>query len=129
MTNRPRATLQLMLLLLALGWGLIIAWLSLVEHPPQPPGLLGWDKLNHFLAYGLLSSLLYLGLGFWWSDWRRLVLALLSSFCYGAMMEVFQTVFSRGRTAEWGDLVADLCGILLGIAVARLLQYRIRYAG
>ncbi|PLX80856.1 MAG: hypothetical protein C0616_06490 [Desulfuromonas sp.] len=128
MTNRTRI-LQFILLLFALGWSILIAWLSLVENPPHPPGLLGWDKLNHFLAYGLLSSLLYLGLGLWWHDWRRLLLALISSFCYGAMMEVFQSVFSHGRSAEWGDLVADFCGILLGAFVARLLISKVHHAG
>ena len=42
-------------LLVSLAWGIIILWLSLTPSLPQIPGILGWDKLLHAGAYGLLS--------------------------------------------------------------------------
>lgn len=99
--------------LATLLWAGIIAWLSLIPSPPQIPDLLGWDKLQHAGAYGLLSLLIAQTLHtfphlqpekVWWR-------AALAALCFGSLMEILQLVMQVGRTAEWWDLAADALGV------------------
>ncbi len=102
-------------ILATLLWAGSIAWLSLIPSPPQIHGILGWDKLQHAGAYGLLSLLvaqtLYSLPGSktakaWWY-------AGLSTVSFGGLMEILQFVMQAGRTAEWWDLAADALGVLI----------------
>jgi VanZ family protein len=101
-------------------WALIILWLSLTSSPPQLPGVLGWDKLLHAGAYGLLSLLLaqaFLCPPFtmnkpWW-------LAGTTAIAYGALLEILQLLSQNGRTAEWPDLFADAMGAFFCCVVFR----------
>lgn len=103
-------------------WALIILWLSLTSSPPQLPGVLGWDKLLHAGAYGLLSILLaqaFLCPPFsmnkpWWS-------AGIAAVVYGALLEILQLLSQTGRTAEWLDLFADAIGACFCCVVFRHL--------
>lgn len=108
-------------LLAMLAWAGIMLWLSLTPSPPQIPGALGWDKLQHAGAYGLLSLLIA---GFllslqrldptraWW-------FAGVTAICYGGLVEVLQLLARTGRTAEWWDLVADAIGVVIACVVFR----------
>ena len=104
-------------------WALIILWLSLTSSPPQLPGVLGWDKLLHAGAYGLLSILLaqaFLCPPFsmnkpWWS-------AGIAAVVYGALLEILQLLSQTGRTAEWLDLFADAIGACVCCVVFRHIQ-------
>lgn len=98
--------------LAALVWAALIAWLSLIPSPPLIDGLLGWDKLQHAGAYGLLTLLLAQALlrsplggkgGAWW-------LAGLAAVAFGGLLEILQLVTQVGRTAEWLDILADALG-------------------
>ena len=103
-------------------WALIILWLSLTSSPPELPGVLGWDKLLHAGAYGLLSILLaqaFLCPPFsmnkpWWS-------AAIAAVVYGALLEILQLLSQTGRTAEWLDLFADAIGACFCCVVFRHL--------
>lgn len=122
MTQRkPRSTFELnsvptkIWLLATLFVAGLIACLSLVPSPPQMPGLLGWDKLQHAGAYGLLSLLIAQTLNTlprlrpekaWWR-------AALAAICYGGLMEILQLLMHLGRTAEWSDLAADALGVVI----------------
>lgn len=110
-------------LLQAVLWGLAMSWLSLVPTPPQLPGVLGWDKLLHAAAYGLLSVLLarYLLTLRRLAPRQALVLAWLLTVCFGILLEILQLVTSLGRTAEWLDIAADAAGALLCCVVFRLI--------
>lgn len=93
---------------------LVISYLALTPTPPRAADL-GWDKLNHFSAFGTLTVL---G-GLAWAGRRgRVAWALLA---YGGLIELLQTQVP-GRSAEWADLLADGIGILLGLAMLRLLS-------
>lgn len=101
--------------LLFVAWGVAIIWLSLI---PAPPGienpLLGWDKLQHAAAYGLLTLLGFLALGSLIPYPRRWALsAMLLAILFGALMEAAQGLFTATRTAEAGDLLADAVGAML----------------
>ena len=87
----------------------IIAVLTLAPMPSGGPA--GSDKLYHVLAFACLAFPLPLvrpRLALW------VVLAVTA---YGGMIEMIQPLF--GRQAEWGDLVADGIGAILGASVAR----------
>ena len=98
-----------------LAWASIILWLSLISSPPQLPGILGWDKLLHAGAYGLLTLLIaqYL-LSLSLSPGKICWYAGLAAVSYGALLEVLQMLAQTGRTAEWWDLFADAVGAFLG---------------
>ncbi|MEP7312692.1 MAG: VanZ family protein [Pseudomonadota bacterium] len=103
----PRAWFFLGLLIAA---GVTIA--SLVP-PEDLPSLRVSDKLEHAVAYVLL--------GFWFAsviarwDYVYLILALLA---LGGGIEIAQGLMGLGRQADWHDLLADACGILVGVGLA-----------
>jgi len=101
-------------------WGSAILLLSLTSSPPQIPGILGWDKLLHAGAYGLLTVLIAQFLMFaplrtgrpWWQ-------AGCAAICYGGLIEIMQLLAHTGRTAEWWDLFADAAGAFLAYVIFR----------
>lgn len=107
-----------------LSWGGFILWLSLMPSPPAAPGILGWDKLQHFLAYGLLALLIARVLECrraganrhaWWQAWLVAVL-------FGLLLELLQGSMRYGRSAEWPDLIADALGALLACVLFRQVE-------
>jgi VanZ family protein len=104
-------------------WTFIIVWLSLTPRPPIiETSFLGWDKFQHFVAYGLLTLLGGLALGgFMRGRMRTWLTAAVVATAFGGLMEIAQWLFTRNRTAEWGDLLADLAG-----ATAVYLFFKLR---
>jgi len=91
-------------------------FLSSQSGLPQPPGPLGWDKLQHLLAYGALGF----AIGLWISPafWKRrplaaVLLAALIGSVYGAIDEIHQ-YFVPGRQSDVWDWVANTLGAVLG---------------
>ena len=101
---------------LALGLGLLALslWLLLAPDLPTGPGLRVPDKLAHLL--------LFLGLGVPLLLARLLrdgtMLALLA--LYGAAIEGVQPLFGRSR--DLGDLVANIVGLAIALALAHLAR-------
>ena len=91
---------------------LAVLVLALMPVPPPIPST-GWDKLNHLLAFAVMT---WLGCK---AFPQRLVITLLSLLAYGALIEILQS-FTPIRSAEWFDLLADGLGILVGWGVLRL---------
>jgi len=100
-------------------WLLAIAMLALLVLSLMPAAIpvpsTGWDKSNHALGFAVLAFLAY------WAWQGRIPLSLLGLLGYGAVIEVLQSL-TPDRMAEWSDLWADGVGLLVGTAVARLLQ-------
>ena len=105
---------------------LIVAVSCLALSPKPPPSVdFGWDKLNHMLAFAALAFSAHLSCPV--SQVTRLLLhgALLA---YGGLIEVLQ-LFVPGRSAAWGDLLADSIGIACGaFAAAYVLRTASRKA-
>lgn len=84
----------------------IILWLSLMPGASAPRGL-GWDKLNHAGAIAAVTFLAFFAR-------RPASRAGLEAFLYGislgALIEILQGTMTKTRSAEWGDLLADLIG-------------------
>lgn len=85
---------------------LLILWLALMPAVSAPSGL-GWDKLNHAGAIGVVTWLAYLAL-------QPLVWAAAAAFLYGTslgvLIEILQATMTTGRSAELTDVAADLVG-------------------
>lgn len=96
----------------AIGWSLValVCWLSLTPAPPQPPEFLGWDKAQHFIAYGVLM--------FWYGQaftrhWRWPVLLI----ALGVGLEFLQG-YSGQRFYDPFDMLANSLGVLLGLGLS-----------
>ncbi len=111
--NRPIIGMPLRAWRLAFGFCLLaVLALSLLPLGPEIPST-GWDKTNHLLAFSMLALLgcrAYRG---------RTLPVLASLLAYGALIEVLQS-FTSYRFAEWGDLLADALGLVLGWGTGRL---------
>ena len=106
---------------LALYGGIaLVCLIALNPHARTTPGL-GWDKLNHLLAFTTLS------LAAWWAHPGMRLRAMLALFCFGLLIEVVQSTMPAHQ-AEAGDLLADVLGIAMGVWSARLLQARAIFA-
>jgi len=89
-------------------YAIIILWLALMPAPPSVSGILGWDKLQHagaFLVFTLLAGWALLACTE--RSWRW---ALLASVGYGILIEALQGLFTKNRSADPFDLMADLVG-------------------
>jgi VanZ family protein len=90
-----------------------IFWLSAQSSLPTPPGILGWDKLEHSLAYMVMGLLLIRtsrGSRMMWV--QTMVIGAL----YGASDEWHQS-FVPGRSMSIYDWVADIVGLLTALAL------------
>lgn len=116
MQPRLRITLPTRLALgLFIATAVIVTYLALTPTPPKAADL-GWDKLNHLSAF---TALMLLAGQAWPRHRRRAGLALLA---HGGLIEILQTQVP-GRSAEWGDLLADGVGIVLGLGLLGILAH------
>jgi VanZ family protein len=102
-------------------WLLAVAMLALLVLSLMPPSphmpTTGWDKSNHMLGFAVLAVL---GHAAWPLRTMSVLVGLLA---YGGLIEVLQS-FTPDRFAEWGDLLADGVGLLIGKGCALLLMRR-----
>jgi VanZ family protein len=90
--------------------------LSLVPGGALPPTQVS-DKLEHLLAYAALG----LAGGATARNGHRAVCSILGIIAFGAMIEILQ-MFSPGRYAEVGDVLANAAGALIGGAIVIALR-------
>ena len=82
--------------------------------PPKSGVELGkHDKINHFVAYSVLS----LTFGIWIQSTKKHVYFLPALIAYGLLMEFFQG-FVPGREQSWLDALANTGGVSLGFMLA-----------
>lgn len=82
----------------------------------QPP----WDKMVHFMAFGILAFMLWIGFE---GRWPLLIILLVG--CVGALDEWRQT-FLPGRTMSLGDFAMDMTAVVVVVGAmgirAKLLK-------
>ncbi len=97
------------------GWLILgaIVWLSVMPDPPDP-GIEQGDKLEHILAYGVLT--------FWFCQVHaapRAQLAFAAGFiAMGVGLEFVQGALAY-RTYDEIDMLANTTGVIAGWAIAR----------
>ena len=97
---------------------LIIAITVLSLLPPKSGLELGKsDKLNHFLAYAILS----LNFGFISTKIRSYFIGIPFLITYGLLIEFFQG-FVPGRDPSFYDVLANSVGVFLGFFIFRLFS-------
>lgn len=108
-----------MIRLLRLSAGLValaIVYLSLLTVG-VPSADLYTDKVNHFIAYAVLTALIGLG----WPKLHPLALVALAFF-FGVAMEIAQAMGSMGRTASLLDALANLAGAVVVSVILFILR-------
>lgn len=106
-----------------LFWALLIFILSSIQTLRTPDlGIQVQDKFYHaceFAVFGFLLRRSASAISFSASAlWK---ISALVGILYAALDEIHQA-FVPGREADWGDLAADVIGIILGIVIFRMLR-------
>jgi VanZ family protein len=91
----------------------VVLYLALMPAPPRTLDT-GWDKLNHALAF---ASLAVCSCFSGPASRRRLLIAGALLVGFGGLIELLQSQIP-GRDAEWGDLLADTIGMVVGMLSA-----------
>lgn len=99
---------------IAIAWTLVILGLFTIPRQEMPKDL-GWDKLHHFGAFGILGALWY------WAK-PKPFLVILGGVTYGFFIEIWQHLLPIGRTFDLYDGLADAIGVIVAIPVARWFQ-------
>lgn len=97
--------------------GILIGILSLLPGSELPAQSFN-DKLNHFIAYGVLSFGAVVGR-------HRLALVWVIGLVigYGLALEVLQGIMPFGRSASWLDAFANTGGVLIGSVCGLVLAH------
>ena len=89
------------------------------------------DKLGHMAFYG--GAMVLALLAIWqrtrprWPFRKAALVAFFSLLGYGLLMEGLQEAMGHGRTAEWGDVLANITGLLGGLASTKVLFYALKW--
>ncbi len=111
MTTSQRHTLALLFTAILAA---VIAYLTLTPPRPEVPDGLLSDKAYHVIAFAALvfpATLLYT---------RSLIWLIPAALIFGAAIEIIQPFV--GRSAEVGDFVADVIGLVCGITLGFLMR-------
>jgi len=99
------------------GWILLFALVtigSLLPPGELPPMWPGFDKLQHFLGYALLSA--YAVMLF--ARMRPQALAALGVIAFGIVIEFVQATWTAERIGDSADAMANALGALAGLLIA-----------
>ena len=114
-------------------WGPPIVYMALIFHlssesaPLPEVTTLVWDKLLHFIEYGILAVLFYRAFtGEGLNGLTSSLLALAATSIYGASDEWHQT-FVPLRTSDLSDWIADTIGASIAIAAYAIFRRRTAY--
>jgi len=99
-------------------WGLLIASVIVgsllpADELPVPP-FAGFDKLEHAFGYGVLSA--YAVMLF--ARRRTQAWAAVGLLALGIAIELAQAGWTTSRSGDPSDVLADLVGVLAGLAIA-----------
>lgn len=99
------------------GWGLLFALVavgSLLPAGDLPTVSSGFDKLEHFFGYAVLST--YAVMLF--ARMRPQALAVAGVIAFGVVIELAQSTWTDSRMADSADAMANALGALAGLLLA-----------
>jgi len=113
------------ILSLAIGWTFLILVLCLVNFNDLPKvKVSGADKYGHFIFH-LIFTLLW-GYYFWIKQnhiaLKKLVYIVLTSLCFGILIEFLQGAFTKTRQADSLDVLANFSGAMTAFLVFVLIK-------
>ena len=100
--------------------GLFIFVVCLIPGSNLPKA--GWieflalDKWVHVLLY--LTWIVVFAIGINKYHFKILISTALIMLVFGGANEFLQAFLTNGRSAEWGDFIADLLGLLIGLVLS-----------
>ncbi len=103
-------------------WAWVVGWAALIEilvlwpsppDLPQPPWIIGLDKITHAALFAVQAALWAWALA---ERDRRAWPALMGSVGFGALTEL-QQHFIPSRAMELGDFLANAAGTVIGLAL------------
>ncbi len=93
-----------------LFWLILLVWISLTPSPPRLEAyFFTWDKLQHALAYGLLTFLAGMAFDVFPVKKSGRWAFIFATLC-GGFLEVAQGMLTEIRAAEIGDFLANVAG-------------------
>ncbi len=103
-------------------WLLFILVASAIPGEQLPPSpVIGFDKFGHLIIYGLLQGILLRGFAlqqrFTLLRKYYLLIAVILSASYGALMELMQEEVFRNRSFDVYDMMANVAGVLLATII------------
>jgi VanZ family protein len=122
------AWLRHLSLLLAIGWGCAIYYLSSLPGVDTQPLFFHQDKLLHAAAFGALGFLLMGAFrpGIHGHSRFQLLIAIMIAGTYGILDEIHQR-YVPGRMPDVYDILADFAGATLGVWLLHaIVKRRIR---
>jgi len=83
-------------------WAVVLLYLSLTPSPPQIEGPLGWDKLQHAAALGVMALLVFRScIEFGRSLTRSGIIGIISAILFGGLIELLQSWFTETVRQSW----------------------------
>ncbi|MBL1433449.1 MAG: hypothetical protein COC09_06145 [Gammaproteobacteria bacterium] len=99
-----------------LVWAAIIFWSASQPGSGQPQAFTGLDKIQHFIAYGMLAFLLAKAMTSHFS-WKSMLVIVMAVVLLGVCDELYQATIAN-RTSSISDVVADGVGAVAGFLAA-----------
>jgi VanZ family protein len=93
---------------------------TLMPSHEIPKSFIFWDKAQHSLAFFLLMLTGCLAYP------KKVIWLLIGLTIYGASIEVMQKYFTRTRSGDFLDLIADFAGIVIGYLIFLLINQRLQ---
>lgn len=99
-------------------WLLLCGILAISIMPAtNAPTVFTDDKLNHILAFFVLSSMARIA----WPRINALLLFVMLA-VFGGAIEILQFSMGLGRQADWMDFAADVLAIVIGMLIGHLIN-------
>lgn len=100
-------------------WAVLVVAITVASMMPNfgPPAEYNVDKILHFLGYGAAAGLPFLA----FHERRHVLATALAMAPLGVVLEVLQQ-FVPGRTAETGDALANIGGVIIGLAAGPITR-------
>lgn len=103
-----------------IAWAGVIFWSASQPGSGQPQAFSGLDKIQHFIAYGILAFLLAKAIYRRYS-WSSMVVIVLTIILFGVCDELYQATIPN-RSSSISDVIADGVGAIAGFLVAWMWQ-------
>jgi len=116
-----KALLKGKIFIIAIVVTLSILYLSLVKMPSYNVGISHLDKLQHCLAYFILSSSWLLV--FYKKNKKYLIVG--CCILFGIIIEVLQNKLTDYRTGDYLDIIANSTGVFLGLLILNQITKKI----